>query len=144
VNKKSGFFTDRSFSVDGSFVLSFAQTKESTTRTGQVTRMQQHLLYLKIASFIAMTYERSRAFVDTSFLGMTKYAITKTFNPINISSCPVSHLSRPLRPKTTLSMNKINISEIPSIRDSDRIAQLYEKCAILFAQNTDYQWQVVR
>ena len=47
-------------------------------------------------------------------------------------------------------MNKVNhplfpvISGIPLIRDSDRIAQLYEKCAILFTQNTDYQWQVVR
>ena len=55
-----------------------------------------------------------------------------------------------LHPKTTLSMNKIKhslfrvISGIPSIRDSDRIAHLYEKCAILFAQNTDCQWQGVR
>ena len=47
-------------------------------------------------------------------------------------------------------MNKIkhslfrDISEIPSIRDSDKIAHLYEKCALLFAQNPDYQWQGVR
>ena len=81
---------------------------------------------------------------------MRQYIIAKTFNPINNSSCPVSHLSRPLHPKTTLSMNKIkhslfrDISEIPSIRDSDKITHLYEKCALLFAQNPDYQWQGVR
>ena len=41
---------------------------------------------------------------------MRQYIIAKTFNPINNSSCPVSHLSRPLHPKTTLSMNKIKHS----------------------------------